>query len=132
MLEKKLFVGGYYDDRIFEGEGFEGKTPFNKNIDTYTLTEVLNLGFVENVTEWFEEKEEKEWNEATEQEKIKAIINYTESDEIAGVLYFETEEEAQNFKNEVVKEIEEIEQRVSYDGKRQDREGYFREVYIIK
>lgn len=70
----KLFVGGYYDDRIFDGEQFEGKTPFDKNIETYTLSEVLGLGFVEPIKEWFEENYEKEWDKATKEEKVKAVI----------------------------------------------------------
>lgn len=130
--ELKLFVGGYYDSRIFEGEQFDGKTPFDKNIDTYTLSEVLGLGFVEPVKEWFEETYEKEWDEATEEEKVKAIIEYTDTDEIAGLLYFDTQEKAEKFKNDVIKEVEEIEEMSAYEGKRQDSEGYFREVYIAK
>ena len=47
MKELKLFVGGYYDMRIFKGECFDGKTLFRKDIKTYTLQEVLKLSFVE-------------------------------------------------------------------------------------
>lgn len=128
----KLFVGGYYDDRIFDGEQFEGKTPFDKNIETYTLSEVLRLGFVEPIKEWFEENYEKEWDKATKEEKVKAVIEYTDTDEIAGLLHFDTEEKAEKFKNDVIKEVEEIEAMSIYEGKRQDSEGYFREVYITK
>lgn len=130
--ELKLFVGGYYDDRIFKGEQFDGKTPFNKSIDTYTLSQVLELGFVESVKEWFEETYERGFDEATEEEKVKAIIEYTDTDEIAGVLYFDTEEKAEKFKNDVIKEVKEIEEMSVYEGKIQDDEGYFREVYIAK
>ena len=49
MDSKKLFVGGYYDSRIFDGSHFDGKTPFGEDIDTYTLEEVLKLGFVESI-----------------------------------------------------------------------------------
>ena len=130
--ELKLFVGGYYDERIFDGEQFDGKTPFDKNIETYTLSEVLELGFVESVNEWFEENYEKEWDQATEEEKVKAIIDYTDSDEIAGLVYFDTEEKAKEFKNDVIREVEDIEERSTYKGKRQDSYGSFREVYIEK
>lgn len=129
---KKLFVGGYYDGRIFEGDYFEGKTPFNKGIDTYTLDEALKLSFVEPVKNWYEEQEEKSWEETTEKEKIQAIKEYTESDGIAGLLYFETEEEAESYKQEVINEIEEIENEIEYIGKSQDEYGIFREVYRSK
>lgn len=132
MKELKLFVGGYYDDRIFEGEEFEGKTPFSKDIETYTLSEVLKLGFVENVPSWYEDRSEKQWIDATNEERIRAIIEYTETDEIAGLLYFDTEKEAEEFKNSVIKEIEEIEKRVIYIGKREDELGYFREIYEME
>ncbi len=58
--ELKLFVGGYHDARIFKGEKFEDKTPFDKNINTYTLEEALKLPYIENVTEWYKQNG-KEW-----------------------------------------------------------------------
>lgn len=131
-MKEKLFVGGYYDDRMFKGDYFDGKTPFGKNINTYTLEEVLQLGFVEPVREWFEEIYEKEWDEATEEEKIEGILLYTQDDEIASLLYFDTEEEAENYKNQVIEEIEKLEQEIEYIGKEQDSYGNFREVYILK
>lgn len=131
-MKEKLFVGGYYDDRIFKGDYFDGKTPFSKDIDTYTLEEVLELGFVEPVKEYFEETYEKEWIEATEEEKIEGILSYTQDDEIASLLYFKTEEAAENYKNQVIQEIEELEQKIEYIGIEQDSYGNFREVYILK
>lgn len=128
--ELKLFVGGYYDDRIFVGEKFEGKTPFGKNIDIYTLSEALKLGFVEGVKEWFSEENEKDFDELDENEKIEAIINYTDGDEIAGILYFDNEEEASEYKASILKEIKDIELNSEYDGKTQDNQGNFRETYI--
>lgn len=132
MRESKLFVGGYYDDRIFVGDFFDGKTPFDKTIDTYTLSEVLKLAFVENVVDFYNEKNEKDWEEATEEEKVKAIIDYVAGDEIAGLLYFATEGEAKLYKDEVIKEVEYIEKNSEYDGMQQDKYGYFREVYKYK
>lgn len=126
-MSKKLFVGGYYDDRIFND--VEEKTPFSKEISSYTLEEVLKLGFVENVIDWYKEKEELEWDEISEEEKIKSILEYTESDEIAGVLYFKTEAEAEKFKSDTIKEVEELEKESDYVGKKQDSYGNFREVY---
>lgn len=128
-IMKKLFVGGYYDDRYFD---VEEKTPFNKEINTYTLEEALKLPFVEPVKEWYEETYEKEWDSTTEEEKIKAIENYTEGDEIAGLVYFKTEEAAENYKQNVLKEIEELENQFEYVGKEQDGSGYYHDVYELK
>lgn len=129
--ELKLFVGGYYDSRIFEGEQFEGKTPFDKNIDTYTLSESLNLGFTgEGFVDWFEGKGGKEWSKTTYEEKINALLEYTATDETSGLIHFKTEKEAEDYKNKVLEEIEDIEKIAIYNGKRQDRSGYFREIYI--
>lgn len=132
MKELKLFVGGYFDDRIFIGDEFEDKTPFGKDINTYTLSEAIELGFVQTVKEYYEEENEKEWEEITDDEKIKAIINYVDGDEIAGLLYFNTEEEAEKYKNDVIKEVEEREKEIEYVGKKQDEYGNYREVYQIK
>lgn len=126
-MSKNLFVGGYYDNRIFDG--LEEKTPFSKEINIYTLEEVLKLAFVENVIGWYEDTEEKEWDEVLESEKIKAILAYTKYDEIAGLVYFDEEEKAEKYKNDVIKEIEELEKNYSYIGKKQDDYGNFREVY---
>ena len=129
---KKLFVGGYYDDRIFEGECFENKTPFSKDVNTYTLEEALKLVFVEPVKEWYEETEEKEWDSITEEEKIKAIEKYVEGDEIAGLVYFETEESAEKYKQGVLQEIKEIEDQVEHVEKKQDGSGYYHDVFRLK
>lgn len=129
-MSKKLFVGGYYDDRIFNG--IEEKTPFSKCINTYTLEEVLKLGFVENVIEWHEEDDENErWENISDNDKIDAILTYVENDEIAGLLYFETEDQAEKFKNDTIKEVEDLEKDIEYAGKQQDTYGNFREVYEI-
>lgn len=132
MEDLKLFVGGYYDDRIFEGKEFEGKTPFSKNINTYTLSEVLELGFVEPVNEWFDEIYEKEWDEIEDQERANAIIEYVDSDELAGLLYFNTEQESNRYRNDVINEIEELEKNIKYIGKQQDSYGNFKEVYTYR
>lgn len=128
----KLFVGGYFDDRIFKGERFEGKTPFDKNINTYTLDEALQLGFVEGVIKWFEENNGKEWDNLSFNEKANAIEKYEESDEIAGIVYFETEEETEKYKDEVIKEIENIEKESICTGQIQDKYGHFRDIYEHK
>lgn len=122
-----LFVGGYYDGRIFDG--VEEKTPFSKEISIYTLEEVLKLGFVENVIEWYEDKEELEWDEISEQEKTKAILAYVEYDEIAGLVYFDEKEKAEKYRNDVIKEIEELEKTYKYSEKVEDGYGNFREVW---
>ena len=130
--ELKLFVGGYYDERIFKGKQFEGKTPFSKNIALYTLSEVLKLPYIENVCEWYLETYEKSWDKTTEKERIEAIMEYNSSDEISGLEYFNTVEEAEKYKNEVLEEIKFAEDNSVYNGKIQDNYGYFREVYVHK
>lgn len=146
--ELKLFVGGYYDERIFKGSHFEGKTPFGKDIDTYTLEEALKLPFIESITEWFKQ-EGKEWyrkefkkeyiedeyfgvdfDTLTDEEKTKAILRYNKYDEIAGLAYFNTEEEAEKYKNEVIEDVEDAERNSTHYEKIQDEYGYFREVYV--
>lgn len=127
--ERKVFVGGYYDDRIFRGEYFEGKTPFDKEINCYTLEEALKLPFVEGVKEWFEENSSDKFYKISNEEKIKAILNYIENDEIASLIYFESEEVAEKYKKDTLKEIEKLEKEIKYIGKEQDERGVFREVY---
>ena len=131
-MKEKIFVGGYYDDRIFEGEIFEGKTLFGKNVDTYTLEEALKLHFVEPVMEWYEEQEEKEWENLSDDEKIKKIEEYTLHDDIAGLMYFGTTAWAEQKKEEILKEIEEIEKESDYVGKEQNSEGIYQDVYKYK
>lgn len=147
----KLFVGGYYDARIFKGSHFDGKTPFGDSIDTYTLEEALKLSFVEGTKEWFEQEGE-EWYEEefgkeyieneyfgvdfdslTDEEKTQAILKYTSSDEIAGLEYFDTEEEAEKYRNEVLEEIEDSERNSIYCKQIRDNYcGCFRDVYVHK
>ena len=126
VINMNYFVGGYYDDRIFKGEEFDGKTPFGKDIDIYTLEEVLKLGFVENVKDIYD------WEELSEQEKINAILDYTGSDEIAGLIWCENKEVAEKCKQEILEDVEELEKNIEYVGKEQDEYGIFREVYISK
>ena len=126
------FVGGYYDDRIFKGEYFEGKTPFNKDIDIYTLDEALKLGFVEGIVQLYEETYKKDFYELSDNEKTEAILEYTKDDEIAGLLAFPSVKEAKNYKNEVLNEIAELEKHIKYVGQEQDSYGYFKEVYEYK
>ena len=129
---KKIFVGGYYDDRVFKGDYFDGKTPFGKDIKIYSLDEVLKLAFVEPVKDWYKDTTGKEFDNATELEQVKAIMDYTEGDEIAGLVQFNTETEAKKFKDEVLTQIEHIENHIQYVGKEQDSYGNFKEVYEYK
>lgn len=120
MKELKLFVGGYYDKRLFKEGCFNKKTPFGKDIQTYTLQEVLKLGFVQGTVEEYEQSlnnryqdedmdEQKDWEITTDDEKIEAILAYTKSNDIAGLLYFDTEIDADKYRNEILKQINELE-----------------------
>lgn len=128
-----LFVGGYYDDRIFEGDYFDGKTPFSKDIKCYSMEEVLKLGFVEPVIEYFEENTGKDWIlDATIDEKINAIMQYTDSDEIAGLVYFDNESDAEKYIECTLSEIRDCEANSEYYRQIQDDYGCFRDVYVFK
>lgn len=75
-MQKKL-LSGYFDEKIYEGEEFIGQTPFDEDINT----------FVKGVIQWWSEetgKEEYEFDNLSENEKMDTIIKYVEADEIAG------------------------------------------------
>lgn len=135
-IGKKVFVAGCYDNRIFKGNFFDGMCLYSK-ADCYSLEEVLKLSFVENIEEWFEENEERAFREITEEEKINAILDYIQYDEIANIEYLETEEKALKRKNELLEEINDIEEKIKigeivYIGQKQDQYGNFRDVYKLK
>lgn len=130
---RKYLVGGYYDSRIFEDA--EGKTPFGKDISIYDLESALKLGFVESIVEWYEdmkEDDESEWDDLSDSRKVELILEYTESDEIAGLIAFDTLEEATKYIKDTISEILELEEEYEYIGKEQDIYGYFNEVYKKK
>lgn len=131
------FVGGYYDKRIFEDEeGFYyGCTPFSNDIDIYTLEEVIKLPFVESVIEWYEDNKEDEeecWDDLTENKKAELIIEYVDTDDIAALVYFDDDIKAQQYKQQVLKEILEKERMSIFIGNRQDQYGNYNEVYMYK
>lgn len=131
--EKKLFVGGYFDRSFYvdtNNDNVDSFTDFDEGIDTYTLTEALNLGFVRSIVDWYNENTEKEWDDLTDQEKTKLIIKYTSTDELARLLYFATEEEAQEYKKMVLEEVEEKKKKFKKIGEEQDNYGYFQDVYL--
>ncbi|MCB2360158.1 hypothetical protein [Clostridium estertheticum] len=131
--ELKLFVGGYLDYRKFDSNYFQGKMPFNRSIQTYKMSEVLKLMFVrDGISKWYTDNNENtEFNTLTDNEKIKVIINYTYEKETTRLLHFETEQEALNYKNDRIKELEFIENNSTYVGTEQDEYGHFREVYTV-
>ncbi len=128
----KLFVGGYYDDNIYKGEYFDNKTPFGKTINAYTLDEALRLGFVAPAAEWYEEQTEQEFDTLTDSQKVQVILDYTDDDDIAGLIHFETEAEATSYKQAVLTELAEIAGKVEYTGREQDANGYSHKVYQLK
>jgi len=133
MKDKKLFVGGYYDDRIFLDESFAGKTAFNKTIDTYTFDEVLKLAFIENVKENFDEKcDITKWDDLSMAQQIIEICDYAQTDAIAGLTYCANEAFAEGYKNEVLDEILDIECETYYSHLEQDAQGNFNQVWILE
>ncbi len=105
------FVGGYYDSRVSDNDCFEGMTPFRKDVGVYTIEEALKLPFLERIKEWFKDRFGKEWKLATEDEMIRAIEGFSVSEDIAALFYFDTEEKARKYQQEILKEIEEIERK---------------------
>lgn len=130
-MEKK-YLAGYYDDRIFEGEEFEGKTPFDRTVDIYNMSDLLKLSFIEPIKDWIYDEHKKNWYELTEQEMEYYIEKYVSTDEIAGVKIFKSEEEALNFKNDIIAELDDIESRSVFSHKIQDFNFYYKSVFIKK
>lgn len=131
----KLFVGGYYTEEIFKGEQFEGMCFFD-DVDTYTLEEVLKVEFVDEAfLEWYEEnfyEAEGNFNSLSFSDKVNYILEYVENDGIAGLTYFDTEEEAEAYKNECIENLEWAKNNSVYIGTELDKYGYFREIYEYK
>ena len=73
-----------------------------------------------------------DFDDFTDEEKKDLILNWTSTDEIAGLEYFETEEEAEKYKKGVLEEIKDAEDNSVYNGAIQDNYGHFREVYVYK
>lgn len=129
----KYFVGGYYDDRIFKDA--EGKTPFRKDVSIYDLESALKLGFIEPIEEWYKDikdEEEPEWDELGDSKKAELVLEYSESDEIAGLVGFETLKKAVEYLKNTLSEILEFEGTYEYVEKIQDQYGYYRDVYERK
>ena len=129
------FVGGYYDDRIFRGEKFEGSTLYSKDVDVYNLDGVLKLPFVENVHEFYtdiKKEKDREWDSLDDKEKAKWILRYIDGDDIAGLDYVEDDLKAEEYKKEILKEIIEKEKHSIYVGVEQDKNGNYRKVYEYK
>jgi len=131
-MNKKLFVGGYYDTSIYTGESFEGKTPFDDKIDVYSLEELLESNYVESIDEWYQDEYEEDFFELSDKEKIKAVLEYIETDEISGLLYFKTEAAAIKFKEETLEEFEEIKNERVFIKRSKDKEGFYQDEYISK
>ena len=131
---KKYLVGGYYDNRIFEG--IDVKTPFGKDIGIYDLEEALKLELLDSVIEdynnIYKSDDDVEWDKLNESEKIEFIEWYTEGDEIAGLVAFETLEEAVKYVKNVLKEINELEEEYEYSYSEEDNYGRYHQVYEEK
>lgn len=131
----KFLVGGYYSSRIFRGADRE-MTPFDKDINIYTLDEALRLGFVEGVEEWYydfiQEEGEPDFYELSYEKRLQLVLQYTENDEIAGLVAFDTLQEAVDYVKDVIEEIINAENTHEYVGHEQDEYGYFHEVYEFK
>lgn len=142
--DKRIFVGGYFFDGVFEMHKDEiGVRIFDENINTYTLEEALKLSFCNehDVAEaWAEKQKGKssyDWDDAKWSEKIKAVIDFTEiSDEgYPGLLYFDTEEDAETYKQETLRELERLKRETVFSHKREDASiaiGHYTNVYVAK
>ena len=129
------FVGGYYDDRIFENELYSVNLYDKKMLSIYTLREVLKLGFMEGVIDCytFDKKEsEKDFCELTEEEKAKVILDYIKDDELAGLKAFNNLNSAVSYLKECLDDIKDVESNYEFSELIQDEYGNFREKYILK
>ena len=127
----KYLVGGYYDDRIFEGT--EEIRTFGKDIGIYTLESALKLGFVDGVIEYYEEEKkdnELEWDDLTNERKIEVILEYTRDDEKAGLVEFDTLKEATNYLKDSLLELLKLEKEYEYTG--QKHGSYMSPIYVYK
>lgn len=129
----KYLVGGYYDSRIFLD--YERVTPFDENIFIYNLDEALELAFVENVYEWYDETKEDDqpsWDDLSYDEKVAKVLNYVESDDMSGLIEFDNLEQAIEYIKKAIEELTELKFTFEYVGKIQDSNGYYVESYRRK
>ena len=126
------FVGGYYDDRIFEND----VTLYDKErLSIYTLDETLELGFMDGVIvnyQFLKEDYEKDFCELTEREKAIIILDYAQSDEIASLELFNNLNSAVSYLKECLDDITYIESNYEFSELIQDEYGNFRKKYIYK
>ena len=93
------FVGGYYEEKIINGETLK----VFDDIKIYDLEEALNLPFVEGIEDFyndkFEEPEDRtnEFYELSDEELTKLIIGYVKDDELATLYAFDSLDKAKKF-----------------------------------
>ena len=136
--KKKIFVAGYLDGRILPSELTEGVVDYSEDVDIYSLEEVLELGFVKPVKDWFadENNTKKEFDDLSAKKQINLILEYTQDDEIASLEVFKTEAEAIKRKEEILEFRREIDKmielgKLEYDGPYQNNYGVFNKEYVF-
>lgn len=113
MKNEKLFVAGYYN----EGR-YDDLVLLDKNIDVYSLDQILNLGFLglDALEDFYNntgEVYEKDFDKLTNEELGNLAIEYVSSDELAFLAKFETEKEALEYKEKCLKELREFEEDIN-------------------
>lgn len=137
-MSKVYFVGGYYNTGKFldsDGDVEYEFCPYSEEVAIYDIESVLKLGFVEPVSEWYEENkedEDKEWYELSDSEKAAEVMTYVKNDEIAGLEICAGLEEANEVLKSCLDDIRTVEEEYEIIEKEQNSEGYYIEVYKKK
>lgn len=107
-------------------------TPFNNDIEVFSLNEILSLNFAKDFNKWFYANFNQKFNEISFTEKVNAIINYSSLNKELGLLYFDNENEATNYKNKVLKELDDIKNISTFIGTSENSNGEFVNIYELK
>lgn len=107
-------------------------TPFNNDIEVFSLNEILSLNFAKDFNKWFYANFNQKFNEISFTEKVNAIINYSSLNKELGLLYFDNENEATNYKNKVLKELDDIKNISIFIGTSENSNGESVNIYELK
>ena len=102
----RIFAGGYTETYLNPSADESLDIYSLEYFDTYTIEEVLKLNFVEGIEYVFQDKYDLESDDLFEELpfecKTQMVMDYTWNDEIAGMEFYSTEEEAEQFKQKYI------------------------------
>ena len=129
---KKLFIFGYYNTDIYKGAYFNNMTPFNNDIELFSLNEILSLNFAKDFNKWFYDNFNVNFETISFEKKVKAIIKYSSLNKELGLLYIDNENQATDYKNKVLKELNEIKNVSTFVGTLENSNGEIVNIYELK